>query len=123
MILTACTGFPPGLPDLPVLIVTYDKQTLARALANHQPSALNPGWTQSPVFPMARHSRSMRSAGRWSAAEQRLRKADDQGHPQGDGDAEPQIVHSHHLRFGCAAMDAKIDGGLLSGFSNKHKKG
>ena len=49
-----------------------------------------------------------------------LRKADDQGHPQGDGHAEPQIVHSHHLRFHCAAMDARIDGGLLSG-QNRHE--
>ena len=28
-----------------------------------------------------------------------LRKADDQRHPQGDGHAEPQVVHSHDLRF------------------------
>ena len=28
-----------------------------------------------------------------------LCQADDQHHAQGDGDAEPQVVHSHHLRF------------------------
>ena len=102
MILTACTGFPPGLPDSPVLIVTYDKQTLARALAN-QPAALNP-WsrTQSPhAQPGTCEAGALQDV--HLRLSKGLRKANDQGHPQGDGDAEPQAVHSHHLMFpvGC----------------------
>ena len=87
---------------------TFDKQTLALALArecsevrteapepNHYTVLTRPGTAEA----CALQDVDLRLS-------KGLRKASDQRHAQGDGHAEPQVVHSHHLRcptecYGC----------------------